>query len=232
LPASSLAQETAAPDTLEVRDALRVLNRTHNRNQDLSFRIYAGIASQFPLSGFADAINRTSRSDIRPFQPLAAWFYEVRPALSLFYHLEMMVLLSAGFWGLEVNVDPVLHRTLTLEQTLLQVGGGLKYRILKGDIVPFVCGLGGLGLSTLNLFQNYTPLRNEQVKANLIFFGGSAGVDFFVSEHWGASFQLAYIYYGNVTQFQTFRDPFITHQASFPSYWGNLMVSTHMFYEF
>jgi len=217
---------------LEVRDAIMFLSRRHNRQKNSAIKVYMGVGTQLPLSGFADATNKLNPLDFDAYNIIAAWFYQIIPAITFFYHLEIFAMFGAGFWSVEANINPLLHRTLTLEQTMWQAGGGAKYRFLRGDIVPFVAAFIGATFITLTHFQNFTPIAQEQITSNLFFAGGGPGVQLYISQHFGATIFLAYYLYLSVTNLQQFINPNFSHAPIFPSQWNNIMLSTLLFYEF
>ena len=223
---------TLYAQTLDIRDATIYLDRQHNPDQPLAVRATLGLASQIPIQDLAVAVDTANNRNTFLFETRGAWFYELKLSLSLFHPFEVYGILQYGQFQLESIISPAVDRTLSMDITMIGMGGGLKIKVLRGDFVPYLTGFGGITPTTYSLQQNFNPFIQQNISLTSTFFGGGGGLDLFISRHVGANLQVSAVYYAGTPAFADFTSRAFTHKPLFIDPLVHMMIHTSLFYEF
>jgi hypothetical protein len=218
--------------SLDIRDATIYLERQHNTSKSLNFKMHLGLGSQIPFQDLAVDVDVTNANSSFFMETRGAWFYELKLGLRLFHPLEIYGLGHYGLFQVESIINAAVDRTHTLDISQIGFGGGLKINMLKGDLVPYLTGFGGLSPTTYTLQQNFSPFIEESVTTTTIFYGGGLGMDIYISQHFGTNLQASVYFYPTTPEFADFTSTAFTHKPLFLDALTHMMIHTSLFYEF
>lgn len=199
----------------------------HNRGDDYSGGLEARFSTAIPLSRLAST-TKPSNGVVTSSTYSSFFNFQAKGFFRFLYHYEAFLL--SGYNSIDLDFPVRQGSYQHASYSAFPLLFGVKYRILRGDIVPYISAAGGIYFLTVSATEEGTPSANPSVSKNALGYQVVGGMEIFIDSHFGLCVEvgLEQIHHGAITLGSEFQDgPITTKSVS-----GGLLLVSSFFYEF